>query len=108
MRRTWELIWGLECTMTMSSLCRAGRDGRDAHCFLFYSYGDAQKTRHMLKQSAAEAGTPPQQLQANMDSLGCMVGGRGRAWQMSERQGGPGGGRDSIVSLHQELLPPRP
>ena len=30
----------------------------------------------MLKQSAAEAGTPPQQLQANMDSLGCRVGGR--------------------------------
>ncbi|GAX85687.1 hypothetical protein CEUSTIGMA_g13102.t1 [Chlamydomonas eustigma] len=52
---------------------RAGRDGREAHCFLFYTYGDAQKTRHMLKQSAEETGTPPAQLKANLDSLSCMV-----------------------------------
>lgn len=53
--------------------CSAGRDGREAHCFLFYSYSDAQRMRHMLTQSAQENGTPREQLSANMDSLNCMV-----------------------------------
>ncbi|KAG1680402.1 hypothetical protein FOA52_015493 [Chlamydomonas sp. UWO 241] len=52
---------------------RAGRDGREAHCFLFYSYADAQRMRHMLTESAREAGSPPEQLRANVDSLNCMI-----------------------------------
>ncbi|KAK9809882.1 hypothetical protein WJX72_001000 [[Myrmecia] bisecta] len=52
---------------------RAGRDGQVAHCFLYYSYADVQKTRHMLKESAQETGCPPSQLQCNMDSLNAMV-----------------------------------
>ena len=52
---------------------RAGRDGRPSACVLYYSYGDAQRTRHMLRQSAEENHSPPDQLQCNMDSLNAMV-----------------------------------
>lgn len=52
---------------------RAGRDGRVATCILYYSYADAVKTRHMLKQSVEENRTPPAQLQCNMDSLNQMA-----------------------------------
>ena len=52
---------------------RAGRDGQLAGCCLFYSYGDAQKMRAMLQRSAEENGTPPVQLQHNMDNLNAMV-----------------------------------
>lgn len=44
-----------------------------AHCILYYNYGDAVRTRHMLKQSAAENNCPQEQLQCNMDSLNAMV-----------------------------------
>lgn len=40
---------------------------------MYYSYGDAQKMRHMLKQSAEENGTSPEQMQHNTDSLNAMV-----------------------------------
>lgn len=53
--------------------CRAGRDGRDATCILFYSYQDAQRMRHMLKESSKEHGTSKEQLDCNMDSLNTMV-----------------------------------
>ena len=52
---------------------RAGRDGRTAVCILYYSYGDAVRMRHMLKQSAEEQRTAPAQLECNMDSLNQMV-----------------------------------
>ena len=41
---------------------------------MYYSYGDAQKMRHMLKQSAEENGTSKEQMQHNTDSLNSMVG----------------------------------
>ena len=40
---------------------------------MYYSYGDAQKMRHMLKQSAEENGTSKEQMQHNSDSLNSMV-----------------------------------
>ncbi|DBA92021.1 TPA: hypothetical protein ACH3X2_14247 [Trebouxia sp. C0005] len=52
---------------------RAGRDNKVATCILYYSYGDAQKMRHMLKQSAEENGTSKEQMQHNTDSLNSMV-----------------------------------
>ncbi|KAK9805758.1 hypothetical protein WJX73_006321 [Symbiochloris irregularis] len=52
---------------------RAGRDNKLASCILYYNYGDAVRTRHMLKQSAQENHTPPDQLQCNMDSLNAMM-----------------------------------
>ena len=52
---------------------RAGRDGRPSACLLYYSYSDAQRTRHMLRQSAEENHSPPDQLQCNLDSLNAMV-----------------------------------
>ena len=61
---------------------RAGRDGKLATCILYYSYGDAQRTRHMIKQSAEENGTRPEQVQCNLDSLNSMVG----AWLHLQRR----------------------
>lgn len=52
---------------------RAGRDNKVATCIMYYSYGDAQKMRHMLKQSAEENGTSKEQMQHNTDSLNSMV-----------------------------------
>lgn len=52
---------------------RGGRDGREAACILLYSYADAQKTRHMLREGAKENNTPEEQLRVNMESLNTMV-----------------------------------
>ena len=52
---------------------RAGRDGGGARCIMYYSYADAQKTRHMLRNSAEQTRCLPAQLQCNIDSLHSMV-----------------------------------
>ncbi len=57
----------------MQETGRGGRDGKVATCILYYSYADAVRMRHMLKQSAEEQNTSPAQLQCNMDSLNHMV-----------------------------------
>lgn len=52
---------------------RAGRDGRPAACLLYYSYADAAKSRHMLRQSAQENRSPEAQLRSNEESLNAMM-----------------------------------
>jgi len=52
---------------------RAGRDGERAHCTLFYSYGDAQKAKAMLTDSAKKDGAPRAQLESNLDALNSLV-----------------------------------
>eukprot|EP00798_Chlamydomonas_sp_ICE-L_P031530 gene31530-6715_t len=52
---------------------RAGRDGKEARCLVYYSYGDAQRMRAMLKQSAEENGTSEEQQRCNMKSLKSMI-----------------------------------
>jgi hypothetical protein len=53
---------------------RGGRDGREAVCTLYYTYADAAKSRHMIKQSAQENNAPEEQTKSNMESLNAMVG----------------------------------
>ena len=52
---------------------RAGRDGEHSHCTLFYSYGDAQKAKAMLTDSAKKDGAPRAQLESNLDALNSLV-----------------------------------
>ena len=52
---------------------RAGRDGRRATCVLYYAYGDAAKSRHMIRQSALENSAPEEQVRCSMESLNAMV-----------------------------------
>jgi bloom syndrome protein len=42
-------------------------------CILYYTYADAAKSRHMLKQSAQENNTPEEQMRCNMESLNAMA-----------------------------------
>ena len=53
---------------------RAGRDGAHSHCTLFYSYGDAQKAKAMLTDSAKKDGAPRAQLESNISALHSLVG----------------------------------
>jgi ATP-dependent DNA helicase RecQ len=39
---------------------RAGRDGLEAECVLFYSYGDVARWENLIEKSAAEAHAPPE------------------------------------------------
>ena len=40
---------------------------------LFYTYGDAQKARHMIKSSAEENNTAPEVVNSNIEALNAMV-----------------------------------
>ena len=64
--------WHDVCSDLVQETGRAGRDNKMATCIMYYSYGDAQKMRHMLKQSAEENGTSKEQMQHNTDSLNSM------------------------------------
>jgi ATP-dependent DNA helicase RecQ len=51
---------------------RAGRDGLPAECLLLHSASDAALWRSLAERSAAEAGTPPEVLAAQLALLGRM------------------------------------
>lgn len=86
---------------------RAGRDGLASDCLLYYSYADAAKSRHMLRQSAQENNSPLEQLKSNEESLNAMVGrqgefsGRGDDGGKRDRGGKAVPGRGSPVVLGQ-------
>ena len=52
---------------------RAGRDGQISACILLYSYADAQKAKHMIKQSAIEQRTAPEHLRLTLENLDRMI-----------------------------------
>ena len=52
---------------------RAGRDGAQSECTLFYTYSDAQKARRMIQESAKQDGAPQAVLEANLDALNSLV-----------------------------------
>ena len=53
---------------------RAGRDGLNSECTLFYSWGDAQKAKSMLVDSAKKDNAPAAQLENNLAALNSLVG----------------------------------
>ncbi|MEW6252655.1 MAG: DNA helicase RecQ, partial [Planctomycetota bacterium] len=48
---------------------RAGRDGLEAECVLFYSYADVARWEGLIEKSAAEAHAPPEVAQAGRELL---------------------------------------
>ena len=52
---------------------RAGRDGAKSFCYLYYSYGYAQKARSMLMDSAMKDNAPREVLDNNLGALNSLV-----------------------------------
>ena len=52
---------------------RAGRDGREAECLLYYYKSDAASMRTMITKSAQENNSSADALKTNLDSLNTIV-----------------------------------
>jgi bloom syndrome protein len=61
----------LECYFQESG--RAGRDGRDATCAVFYTYGDARKSRTLLQETALRDGASAGVIANNEDCLNAAI-----------------------------------
>jgi bloom syndrome protein len=48
---------------------RAGRDGKKAHCILYYSYADKAKLDRMIRENGNEKGLPKQQIETQLDNV---------------------------------------
>ena len=51
---------------------RAGRDGLEAECVLFYSYADMARWERLIERSVANSGAPPEVAEAGRQLLGHM------------------------------------
>lgn len=52
---------------------RAGRDGKPSDCILYFSYGDVQSLRRMIKEGVKDGNSSPQQIERQLDMLNRVV-----------------------------------
>lgn len=60
----------------MQECGRAGRDGFDARCILFYNFSDSRRIRHMIEMNCKDNGNSPQakqQRDVNLENLRKMI-----------------------------------